>query len=261
MSNAVGFTSSKWAASLDLPKGQKAVLVALAHIRNDKTGACYPGQDTIARATGYTVRSVGRLSKELAALGLIEAQKRFRPDGAPTSMAYVLHLDRQPQRPVVTMTTGHDDQRSPVTGPSDIEGVTTGHHVLCIDEQEDEQEEEQEVHTAIALIEGPSFDDFYNTYPRKMKRPDALKAWQAAVKRADPQLIVGAAAALAASPHLGQKQFIPYPATWLRADGWDDPLPEPPEAERRKPTRTEQNLAFARQLAQQEVARGREIAS
>ena len=73
-----------------------------------------------------------------------------------------------------------------------------------------------------------NFEDFYATYPRKMKRADALKAFTAAVKRGvDPEVILQGAQQLAADPNLPtDRNFIPYPATWLRAEGWEDePLP------------------------------------
>lgn len=76
----------------------------------------------------------------------------------------------------------------------------------------------------------PEFSDFYAIYPRKMKRVDAQKAWGSAIKRADPETILAGARRYAADPNLPGKEFIPYPATWLRAGSWDDePLPPRPE--------------------------------
>lgn len=74
------------------------------------------------------------------------------------------------------------------------------------------------------------FDTFYDTYPRKAKRGDAQKAWGQALDRSiDPQLMLDGAHRLANDPNLptgDDRKYIPYPASWIRADGWlDEPLP------------------------------------
>ena len=70
-----------------------------------------------------------------------------------------------------------------------------------------------------------TFDVFYGLYPRKMARKDAEKAWKSMT--ADEQ-----EKAIEALPqHLKYwkvketaKDFIPYPASWLRAGRYDDEL-------------------------------------
>ena len=70
-----------------------------------------------------------------------------------------------------------------------------------------------------------SFDKFYALYPRKMARKDAEKAWKAMTAAEQEK-------ALEALPnHLKYwkvketaKDYIPYPASWLRAGRYDDEL-------------------------------------
>jgi hypothetical protein len=70
-----------------------------------------------------------------------------------------------------------------------------------------------------------TFAVFYDLYPRKMARKDAEKAWRSMT--ADEQL-----KAIEALPqHLKYwkiketaKDYIPYPASWLRAGRYDDEL-------------------------------------
>ncbi len=71
------------------------------------------------------------------------------------------------------------------------------------------------------------FQAFWDAYPRRTAKADAYKAWKAATKRASTETITTAAARYAADPNLPDPQYIPYPATWLRSDSWDNP-PEPP---------------------------------
>ena len=70
-----------------------------------------------------------------------------------------------------------------------------------------------------------NFADFYNLYPRKMAKKDAEKAWRALTLDEQNK-------ALEALPnHLKYwkiketlKDYIPYPASWLRAGRYDDEL-------------------------------------
>ena len=70
-----------------------------------------------------------------------------------------------------------------------------------------------------------NFSDFYDLYPRKMARKDAEKAWRSMTTTEQ-------AKALEALPnHLKYwkvketaKDFVPYPASWLRAGRYDDEL-------------------------------------
>lgn len=74
------------------------------------------------------------------------------------------------------------------------------------------------------------FDRFWKIYPRKRKRGDALKAWKA-LRPSAPLLdrILKAVESQRESPDWRKEQgrYIPYPATWLRAQGWEDVLESP----------------------------------
>lgn len=77
---------------------------------------------------------------------------------------------------------------------------------------------------------GVTFEEFWAVWGKRVARADAERAWAKAVKVADPMAIVLAAQALWESPHRPEKQYIPYPATWLNREQWNDPAPEPPES-------------------------------
>ena len=69
------------------------------------------------------------------------------------------------------------------------------------------------------------FDEFWQAYPKKRSKAAALKAW----KKLKPnqtlrQEIVEAVHQQAQSPDWQKEggQFIPYPASWLNAGGWQD---------------------------------------
>ena len=74
----------------------------------------------------------------------------------------------------------------------------------------------------------PEFNAFWEMYPKRVARKDAWKAWT----KLNPskELVTKIQQALAwqtRQPDWLREggKFVPYPATWLRAERWDD---EPP---------------------------------
>jgi hypothetical protein len=86
------------------------------------------------------------------------------------------------------------------------------------------------------------FEEFWRVYPRKVAKAEALKAWRAAIKRANPLVIEHGALshAEAWSRHGYEEQFIPHPSTWLRSGRWED---DPPGPRSNGNSRTNDNLA------------------
>lgn len=85
--------------------------------------------------------------------------------------------------------------------------------------------------TAMASGKAPEpFDRFWLAYPRKKAKGAALKAWGTLAP--DAALVEAICAAVERQSRSlrwrSEPQFIPYPATWLRARQWEDepdPLP------------------------------------
>ena len=73
--------------------------------------------------------------------------------------------------------------------------------------------------------EGPTFDDFYRLYPRKIAPAKAEAAWRKAIKKADPAVIIEALREQLPALAMQKKNdgdFRPYPATWLNGERWTD---------------------------------------
>lgn len=69
------------------------------------------------------------------------------------------------------------------------------------------------------------FDAFWDEYPRRVGKQDALKAYRKALKTTDPVTILAGAVAYRNDPNR-EAEFTAHPATWLNRGGWDDdPLP------------------------------------
>lgn len=74
---------------------------------------------------------------------------------------------------------------------------------------------------------------------------------------ADSDTIYEAARQYSLHPHRVAKQFVPYAATWLNGERWNDPLPETREADRGKPTPTDRAraiLALVPDMPQKEIS-------
>ncbi len=73
------------------------------------------------------------------------------------------------------------------------------------------------------------FDAFWLSYPRKVSKPTALKAWSKLSPDADLQAdIIGALEFQSQSEQWRRDdgRFIPHPATWLNGRRWEDVTPD-----------------------------------
>ena len=61
-------------------------------------------------------------------------------------------------------------------------------------------------------------------YPRRVGKVAAKKAYTGARKSVSAEIIL---TAVKAYPWSEQSKFIPYPATWLNDERWQDELPVP----------------------------------
>jgi uncharacterized protein YdaU (DUF1376 family) len=69
------------------------------------------------------------------------------------------------------------------------------------------------------------FEIFWNTYPVKIGKGTAFKAWVKALKKATLEVIIEGADRYAKDPNR-EGEFTAHPATWLNGERWlDQPLP------------------------------------
>lgn len=66
------------------------------------------------------------------------------------------------------------------------------------------------------------FAEWYAAYPRKKAKADALKAYKAARKKAMASEILDGLRGLLPELNAVAENFRPYPASWLRAESWED---------------------------------------
>ena len=70
------------------------------------------------------------------------------------------------------------------------------------------------------------FDEFWQAYPKKVKKPDAEKAWKQVEGCKHVAEIIAAVQESKKSASWGKDggQYIPYPASWLRGRRWEDEI-------------------------------------
>ncbi|MDX8383592.1 MAG: YdaU family protein [Ghiorsea sp.] len=72
------------------------------------------------------------------------------------------------------------------------------------------------------------FEAFWKAYPKKKNKGQAAKAWAKVHVEKYPQIMATLANAVSSSDwHEQAGKFIPYPASWLNAEGWEDVYGEP----------------------------------
>jgi len=75
------------------------------------------------------------------------------------------------------------------------------------------------------------FDEWWNLYPKKVNKENAIKAWKAHSKKTKPGHIIAATRKQLATPDsilTNEYQYIPYPASWLNSGSYNN---EPVEIE------------------------------
>lgn len=108
--------------------------------------------------------------------------------------------------------------KSNATG--NAEGNATGNDQTLPKSSHREEKRREEVN-----IYETSFLEFWSAYPKKISKPDALKAWKKIAPDDDLKAKIIDAVNVAKQSKDWTKlegQFIPYPATWLNAKRWED---------------------------------------
>jgi len=191
----------------------KLVLLGIANHLGDQ--GAWPSIATLARYANASERSVKRDLQELVELGELKIELQ----NAPTNHQYKTNLYW------ITIPAGVTDSASGVTnwvsrgdssGKSGVTPVGTQNIIRTIKETSKKTSNDR-------------FDEFWNLYPKKVAKVDALKAWNKAIKRKTADELIGLTKAYSESK-LPDITYIPYPASWLNKE-----LYESVEVQEKKP--------------------------
>ena len=179
----------------------KLVLLGIANHLGDH--GAWPSISTLARYANSSERSVKRDIQELVELGELKVEMQ----NAPTKTQYKTNLYW------ITISSGVTDLASGVTdwvsrgdssGKSGVTPVGTQNIILTIKEPS-------------LKSDFDSFDTFWNLYPKKVAKADALKAWKQATKKKTADELIALTKAYSESK-LPDMTYIPYPASWLNKE-------------------------------------------
>jgi hypothetical protein len=190
----------------------KLVLLGIANHLGDH--GAWPSISTLARYANASERSVKRDIQELVQLGELKVELQ----NAPTKHQYKTNLYWITIGSGVTESTaGVTDwvSRGDSSGKSGVTPVGTQNIILTIKEPSLKSDLE-------------SFDTFWNLYPKKVAKADAIKAWKQAIKKKTADELIGLVKAYSESK-LPDQQYIPYPASWLNKELYDTVQIEQPK--------------------------------
>lgn len=203
----------------------RLVAIALAnrvnmHPEHDNQLCAWPSIKGIAADIGASKSAVKNSLNMLEERGVITRIQRFSDKGQINTL-YMWHPWRAEGWDEARMQRREAAERGYPTVPPQAPQEHQGQHA------------EPEPTPAPTPTEKPTqkpadgFDQWWPIYPKKVKKLDAQKAYRAALKAgATPQdLIDGLRKHITNWKAKGTApQYIPYPATWLRAGSWEDEL-------------------------------------
>lgn len=195
------------------------------HPDYDDQLCAWPAIKGLSRDIGASKSAVKNALNTLEERNIITRIRRTAEGGRDTSTLYIWHPWR---------TEGWND-----AAMRRREYVERGYGAPETIQEPQEQPSEPTPTPTPALVEKPTekpadgFTEWWPHYPKKVKKLDAEKAYRAALKRGvtPKELLDGLQRQKAAWKVKGtEPQYIPYPATWLRAGSWEDELDTPAPA-------------------------------
>lgn len=191
------------------------------HPDHDNQLCAWPSIKGLARDIGASKTAVKSSLNILEELGVITRVQRFS-NNEKIATLYIWHPWRIDGWDDSAMRRREDAER----GYSREEGVATSTPAP-------EPVAAPETPAKPAQKPADGFTEWWPHYPKKVKKLDAEKAYRAALKRGvtPKELLDALQRQKAAWKAKGtEPQYIPYPATWLRAGSWEDELDTPTSA-------------------------------
>ena len=191
----------------------------------------------IERQTTLGRYAINEAAKFLISQGWLEWQQEKGPDGKWLAKTWII------KNPELTNPLPNDS-----TTDSFRNGTINGH--------KEEQVLEKTTNKRKTLSQNRErelFDEFYREYPRKASPGAAFRAFRSALNRASFEDILAGAIRYKGS-ELPEKRFIPYPATWLNADAWENEVEVSKDAEaaQRSKIRRERELEASRRFIEEQ---------
>lgn len=193
----------------------KLVLLGIANHQGDE--GAWPSIATLAQYANASERSVKRDIQDLIDLG----ELRVEINAAPTGGQY------RTNRYWVLVGSGVTDSVSGVTNQV-VRGDSSGNQGCQIGSSGVTPVGTQNIINLKRNLNEiyAQFEQFWDTYPRKVSKKVAERVWAGFSDQQRQDALAGAVR-LSNDPNLPDLTYVPHPATWLRAERWNDaPYPE-----------------------------------
>lgn len=192
----------------------KAVLLVIAdHAHPDGTG-CTSKYATLAADAECSLPTVKRAVPAMLAAGVLH--------GAAGDLSVEMNETIDMREGVTTTPErSHRDQTVSNDSVSPRHQPASPRHPVGITVIPLEEPTQNRPRTNSAS-DDPDFIRFWDAYPRRKDKGAARRAWRMAVKKADAETIITAAASYASLAL--EERFTKYPASWLNAEAWENDL-------------------------------------
>lgn len=218
-----------------LTPAMRLLIVGIAN--HDGDGGAFPKVATLARYVGVSERQIQKQLGKLEELGRLRREiqdggSRDLPDFLRPNRYFVDYETPGPTPPVPQDTgcpTGHPPGVLQATPPGVLQATPEPYLEPTLKPVINMSGLEPETEELFKKIEGPSIEEIYQAYPRKVGKPAALKAIAAAIKKTKipPPELLAKTKDFALSRAETEEQYIPHPATWFNQHRFNDPLPSP----------------------------------
>lgn len=179
----------------------------------------WPSKATIGDRTGLSARTVQRCIAELRDEGWIRVSERSRDNGSQTSNTYLVMRVRGDIGVLPPQDTGVSPPETAVSPPEPdpVEPNPLSSEPLfsIVHPPADEQPNEQQL-----------FDMWWAEYPRKVRKPEARRAYARAAKKVGYDRLLDAMRTYRDFDSRVEAGFILHASTWLNQECWDDEIVE-----------------------------------
>ena len=179
----------------------------------------WPSKATIGDRTGLSARTVQRCIAELRDEGWIRVSERSRDNGSQTSNTYLVMRVRGDIGVLPPQDTGASPPETAVSPPEpdpvEPDPLSSEPLFSIVHPPADEQPNEQQL-----------FDMWWAEYPRKVRKPEARRAYARAAKKVGYDRLLDAMRTYRDFDSRVEAGFILHASTWLNQECWDDEIVE-----------------------------------
>jgi hypothetical protein len=176
----------------------RARLVLLSIADHQGELGAWPSIETLANMVNSSPRSVQRDIQDLIELGELVVEFRSAPTYGPyKANRYFVNLPG--------VTDGVSEVTKTASEVTESASEVTAGGVLTLN---------RTLKETLTKQADESFETFWNIYPKKVAKADALKAWKQVLKKKTADEMIGLTKAYSESK-LPDMTYIPYPASWL----------------------------------------------